>query len=220
MTSTIRALAATIAEAGAVDGRRLPPNSDCGTEFDRRYNPSNTGNIRVQSRFTLTDSSSSPSIPAIQYVKANGGGTVTAREGLLRHQSGRSRTARPICSTAAPSRDHRPASPAIFGGTPYFGGVDLNGDGDMLDQVTRARAQPDPDRPLRRDRRPALGHQRRSHGPRHLHLRSTPITARPARSACSTVDGEPFDVFPVNDPLADAARRRSSRSATASRTRS
>ena len=49
-----------------------------------------------------------------------------------------------------------------------------------------ARAEPDPDRPLRRDRRPALGHQRGPHGPRQLHARRCPPPpdrrSRPARA--------------------------------------
>lgn len=90
----------------------------CGTEFDRRYNPSNTGNIRVNSRFTLADNIVLTVDPSYQYVKANGGGTANASEG---------------------SRDIDPTSATFnaqgyLGGSPRFG-RDINGDGDMLDTV-------------------------------------------------------------------------------------
>ncbi len=55
--------------------------SACGASFDERYNPSNTGNIRINSRFSLTDKLTLFVDPSFQYTKANGGGTVTAREG-------------------------------------------------------------------------------------------------------------------------------------------
>jgi iron complex outermembrane receptor protein len=93
------------------------PNG-CGLEFDRRYNPSNTGNIRGASRFTLTDSITLTVDPSYQYVKANGGGTVGARERLIDvNPSGTTNVA------------------GYVGGRPYFG-RDLNGDGDLLDEIT------------------------------------------------------------------------------------
>ncbi|KEZ18623.1 TonB-dependent receptor [Sphingobium yanoikuyae] len=107
---------APAANAGVADAA-----GSCGTLFDYRYNPSNTGNIRINSRFTLADGLVLTVDPSYQYVKANGGGTATAREGYY---------------------DINPASGAAnvqnmvgyFGGSPYFG-RDLNGDGDILDQV-------------------------------------------------------------------------------------
>jgi len=94
------------ATAGVAD----TPNS-CGTQFDRRFNPSDTGNIRAASLFSLTDTITLTVDPSYQYTKANGGGTVGAREGLSNDLSG------------------------YIGGRPYFG-LDLNGDGDLLDEVT------------------------------------------------------------------------------------
>lgn len=91
------------------------PNTDlatCGTEFDRRYNPSNTGNIRGASRFTIKDNVVFTFDPSYQYVKANGGGTVTGREGTL--------TLNGVPTTG-------------FIGGNYWFGRDLNGDGDLLD---------------------------------------------------------------------------------------
>jgi len=90
----------------------------CGTEFDRRYNPSNTGNIRLASRFTLSDSLTLSVDPSFQWVKANGGGTVGARERLNDIAPGSA-----VTNVAG-----------YMGGRPYFG-RDLNGDGDLLDEV-------------------------------------------------------------------------------------
>ena len=114
--------------------------ASCGTEFDRRYNPSNTGNIRLASRFTFGAFTLTVD-PSYQYVKANGGGTVTGHEGL--------RDINPadppapdgaVATPAAVPRRRRttpsaPASPAISAASPFFG-RDINGDGDALDAVT------------------------------------------------------------------------------------
>ncbi len=86
--------------------------NSCGTQFDRRYNPSNTGNLRGSSRFTLTEGLTLSVDPSYQYVKANGGGTVTGREGTYAIGG--------IQYTG------------FIGGQYYFG-RDLNGDGDILD---------------------------------------------------------------------------------------
>jgi iron complex outermembrane receptor protein len=92
----------------------------CGTEFDRRFNPSNTGNIRVSSRFSLADNIVLTVDPSFQYVKANGGGTTTAREGFR---------------DINPSTTVTTNATGYLGGSPYFG-RDINGDGDALDSVT------------------------------------------------------------------------------------
>ena len=54
--------------------------NSCGSTFDERWNPSNTGNIRIQSRFTLAEGLTLNIDPSFQYVKANGGGTVVGQE--------------------------------------------------------------------------------------------------------------------------------------------
>lgn len=90
----------------------------CGTLFDYRFNPSNTANIRINSRFALTDSLVLTVDPSYQYVKANGGGTTAAREGFFDMDPGTA--VQPVAG--------------YFGGAPYFG-RDINGDGDILDQV-------------------------------------------------------------------------------------
>ena len=108
------------------------PNG-CGTEFDRRFNPSNTGNVRGASRFsfgpvTLTFD------PSFQYVKANGGGTVNGEEGLrdINPTGGTATIAQ--CRTAPTSATNTCVT-GYLGGRPYFG-RDINGDGDLLDTVT------------------------------------------------------------------------------------
>lgn len=88
--------------------------NSCGSTYDERMNPSDTGNIRGQSRFTLTDGLILTVDPSYQYVKANGGGTVVAREGTFG-----------VGGTQVTG---------YINGTPYAG-VDLNGDGDKLDTV-------------------------------------------------------------------------------------
>jgi len=105
----------------------------CGSTFDERWNPSNTGNIRVGSRFTLTDNLVLSVDPSFQYVKANGGGTVVAQEGL-RDVNPAGGTATPNQCVAAPTAANRSCQTGYIGGVPYFG-RDLNGDGDRLDTV-------------------------------------------------------------------------------------
>jgi iron complex outermembrane receptor protein len=96
------------------------PNA-CGTRFDESYNPSNTWNIRVNSRFTLTDNLVLTVDPNFQYTRANGGlGAVRAHEGFV------SRPAAAGVAAIGPIYGY-------IGGRPYFGGIDLNGDGDVLD---------------------------------------------------------------------------------------
>lgn len=98
-------------QAGVAD----VPN-DCGTAYDYSYNPSNTGNIRANSRFTLADGLVLTLDPSYSYTKANGGSsTVKANEGFYT----RAGLTTPLSG--------------YIGGQPYFGGVDLNGDGDILD---------------------------------------------------------------------------------------
>ncbi len=72
-----------------------------------RVNPSNTGNIRGQSRFTLAEGLVLTVDPSFQYTLANGG----TQQAVLAEND------------------------AMLRGTNATGGVDLNGDGDILDRV-------------------------------------------------------------------------------------
>jgi len=161
--------------------------NSCGTVFDYRFNPSNTGNIRINSRFTLADNLILTVDPSYQYVKANGGGTATANEGLFDLNPG----AGVLTSTG------------YFGSTPYFG-RDLNGDGDTRDTVTvLAPSQTQTHRfavisSLRYDiddnNRVRVAYTF-DHG-RHRQTGETGLVG---------ATGEALDVFPVDSPLADVA---------------
>ena len=187
------------------------PNGDlatCGTEFDRRYNPSNTGNIRGASRFTVADNVVLTVEPSYQWVKANGGGTVTANEGLRDIDptdpdgpGGEAATASTAQCRAAPNAPGRACVAGYLGGTPFFG-RDINGDGDVLDTVTvLAPSQTKTKRPgliagLRWD---VNDHHtlRIGYTWDHAHHRQT------GQVGLLKNNGEPEDVFPVNDPEAD-----------------
>ncbi len=120
----------------ATAGVRDVANS-CGSTFDERWNPSNTGNIRINSRFTLADGLVLTVDPSFQYVKANGGGTVVANEGRrdVNPAGGPSATAATRCQETPAAIQS--CQTGYIGGAPYFG-RDLNGDGDILDTVRLA----------------------------------------------------------------------------------
>jgi iron complex outermembrane receptor protein len=90
-------------------GSTSDPNAPagCTNYYNLRINPSNTGNIRGQSRFTLRDGLILTVDPSYQYVLANGGGTTLLAEN----------------------------SPRAKGANPTGPGVDWNGDGDTVDTV-------------------------------------------------------------------------------------
>ncbi|PIC01749.1 TonB-dependent receptor domain-containing protein [Caulobacter sp. X] len=85
-----------------------------------RINPSNTGNIRLKSRFTLADSLIFTFDPSFQYVMANGGTQQVAINEYDAKLVGTA-TSFPTCKVGAISSTNR--------------GVDLNGDGDCMDSV-------------------------------------------------------------------------------------
>jgi iron complex outermembrane receptor protein len=85
--------------------------SSCTNYWGVRINPSNTGNIRMQSLWHLGEHVRLTFDPSWQYVLANGGGTSTINE------------------TPGTSADIRPL------GNANVTGFDLNGDGDTLDNV-------------------------------------------------------------------------------------
>lgn len=89
----------------------------CGSAWEYRYNPSDTGNIRANMRFTLSDKLLLTIDPSVQYTKANGGGTVTASE---------------LTCTAASCNG---ATTGFINNT-YYTGVDLNGNGTLAGTST------------------------------------------------------------------------------------
>lgn len=163
-------------QAGVAD-----TTNSCGTEFDRRYNPSNTGNIRGSSKFTLTDGVVLTVDPSYQYVKANGGGTVTGREDT--------RTISGVTYTG-------------FSGGSYYFGRDLNGDGDVLDRVSLLAPNQ-----TQTHRYGVISNLRWDINDAHtVRIGFTYDRARHRQTgevAPLQFNGEPFDVFPVNIPLAD-----------------
>jgi iron complex outermembrane receptor protein len=82
--------------------------SSCSNFAGVRINPSNTGNIRINGRFTLADNIILTVDPSFQYVLANGGGSTTLAENNFRARGGQ---------------------------TSANAGKDFNGDGDILDTV-------------------------------------------------------------------------------------
>lgn len=95
------------------------PNSDnpanpssCSNYYGVRINPSDTGNIRMQSLWHLGDRLRLTFDPSWQYTLANGGGTSTINESF-----GNSADIRAV------------------GADTSLAGFDLNGDGDILDNV-------------------------------------------------------------------------------------
>ena len=87
--------------------------ASCANFYGVRINPSDTGNIRVQSLWNLTDSLKLTFDPSWQYTMANGGGSTVLAE-----------------TPAATAVDKR-----SLGARTDILGFDLNGDGDALDQV-------------------------------------------------------------------------------------
>jgi iron complex outermembrane receptor protein len=187
--------------------------ASCGTEFDRRYNPSNTGNIRMSSRFTFGAFTLTVD-PSYQYVKANGGGTVTGQEGLRDINPAQPpdpdgagpivrppAIADPAACRLAPNNAFNTCVAGYLGGSPFFG-RDINGDGDSLDAVTVvAPSQTQTHRfgliagvryDINDDHAIRVGYTLD-----HARHRQT------GQVGLLDVGGEPFDVFPVDNPLAD-----------------
>jgi iron complex outermembrane receptor protein len=172
--------------------------SSCGTEFDRRYNPSNTGNIRGASRFTLAEGVVLTVDPSYQYVKANGGGTVFARErGFDIDPTGGAANCTTVTSGAGVN-----CQTGYLGGRPYFG-RDLNGDGDILDEVAMLAPSQ-----TQTHRYGVIANLRWNINDAHmLRVGFTYDRARHRQTGevgLLQFNGEPFDVFPVNDPLVDS----------------
>jgi len=186
----------TVARPGVADAANT-----CGSAFEERLNPSDTGNVRAQSRFTLADHLVLTVDPSFQWVKANGGGTVVAQEGL--------RDVNPAGGTATPNQCVSKTPPAntscqigYLGGTPYFG-RDLNGDGDLLDTIrVFAPSQTRTNRwgvnaSLRYDFTETQTVRLIASYDRGLHRQT-------GETGLLEINGEPFQAFPVNDPIVAA----------------
>ncbi|MGV3480230.1 MAG: TonB-dependent receptor [Sphingobium sp.] len=170
----------TVARPGVADLANT-----CGSTFDERFNPSNTGNIRIASKFTLADGLVLTVDPSYQYVKANGGGTATAREGFFDVDPG----------AAVSNRT------GYIGGSPYFG-RDLNGDGDILDQI-RVLA-PSQTKTKRFGVIASLRYDINEHNTvRVAYSWDRARHRQTGETQLLDLDGGPLDVFPVNDPLKD-----------------
>lgn len=182
--------------------------NSCGTDFDRRMNPSNSINIRGNSRFTLAENLVLTIDPSFQYTKANGGGTTStgspAREyGFDINPALVGTTARSNCSTVVLPNPNVTCIGGFFGGAPYFNGVDLNGDGDTRDVVTLLTPS------QTRTRRYAVIAGLRydindDHTVRATFTRDHSNHRQTGQVGFLKMDGEPVSVFPVNDPLETA----------------
>ncbi|WP_374408372.1 TonB-dependent receptor [Pelagerythrobacter sp.] len=170
-------------EQVAADGYVDPDGvNGCGAEFDRRYNPSNTGNIRGSSRFSLGDSLTLTVDPSYQYVKANGGGNEELLEG---------------------TRSYNGVEYTGFLRGGYYFGRDLNGDGDMLDEISGF----DPSQ-TQTHRYGVISNLIYDISDDHrVRLAYTYDRARhrqTGQTSMALLNGEIPDVFPVNDPLLTA----------------
>jgi iron complex outermembrane receptor protein len=87
--------------------------SSCSNYYGVRINPSDTGNIRMQSLWHLGENLRLTFDPSWQYTLANGGGTTTLAE----------------------TRNPTSSDTRVLGASTTATGVDLNGDGELLDTV-------------------------------------------------------------------------------------
>ena len=172
----------------------LQSPTTCGTEFDRRYNPSNTGSIRGASKFTLTEKLTLTVDPSYQYVKANGGGTVTAREARrdIDPTGGAAN-----CTTVTTGAGVN-CQAGYLSGAPYFG-RDLNGDGDILDQFTMMA--PSQTQTHRLGVISSLRYEiNDDHSVRLAYTFDRARHRQTGQVGLLDATGEPLDVFPVNKP--------------------
>jgi iron complex outermembrane receptor protein len=169
----------------------------CGSTFDERYNPSNTGNIRVGSRFSIMDNLTLTVDPSIQFVKANGGGTVVGQE-ARRDVNATGGNAN--CNTTANSATVS-CQTGYIGGIPYYG-RDLNGDGDLLDTI-RVLA---PSQTATRRYGLIAGLRYDINDDHYIRVNYSWDRARHRQTGETNFlrgNGEPTDVFPINAPLGD-----------------
>jgi iron complex outermembrane recepter protein len=196
----------TVARPGVADNTAAAPanptaGASCGSEFDRRYNPSNTGNVRFGSRWTLAEGLILTVDASYQYTKANGGGVVAAREGCTTLGTA------PVVSAACGAGTYTGvfnAGPNTGNGSPGgFGtyvGRDLNGDGDLLDTVYITN----PSQTQTRRFGAVAGLTYNLNEDNRIRLVYTWDRGRHRQTGESGFlqsNGEPFDVFPVNNGI-------------------
>lgn len=112
------------AVTGVADADANPNSGTTGNVgwYAGRINPSNTGNIRIQSRYSITDNLTFTFDPSFQYVIANGGSQLQVINEYDDKLIGNIPDATYSCAP-------------MTVGTPRPRGVDLNGDGDCGDRV-------------------------------------------------------------------------------------
>jgi iron complex outermembrane receptor protein len=197
----------TAARPGVADGLAAAPanptaGASCGQEFDRRYNPSNTGSVRFGSRFSLTDKLTFTLDASYQYTKANGGGTVSLLEGCGTQGSTTLRTcgAGTYTGVINTTGNTGNGSPGGFG---YYVGRDLNGDGDTLDTILGVA--PSQTQTRRFGAVAGLAYDLDDNNRVRLNYTFDYGRHRQTGEAGYVMpNGEPFDVFPVNDPILDS----------------
>ncbi len=192
-----------------VIGGPTPPSGStagaaCGTEFDRRYNPSNTGNIRFGSRFTLAEGLVFTVDASYQKVKANGGGTVTLYEGC----GAAGNTARVACTAGTftgvinTTNNTGNSSP---GGFAYYTGRDLNGDGVITPNTSITGMAPSQTGTNRYGVVAGLAYDLNENN--RVRLTYTLDYGRHRQTGEAgflQANGEPIDVFPINNGIKDA----------------
>jgi iron complex outermembrane receptor protein len=184
----------------ATPGVRDVANS-CGSAFDERMNPSNTGNIRLNSRFTLAEGLVLTVDPSYQYTKANGGGTVVGQEARRDVNPLGSGTNGAADCNVTPTGVNISCQTGYIGGTPYYG-RDLNGDGDLLDTI-RVLA-PSQTQTHRYGLITGLRYEMGDHTFRVFYSWERARHRQTGETNFLRLDGSPTDPFAVNDPLVDA----------------
>jgi iron complex outermembrane receptor protein len=104
-------------------------NTSCTNDSRTRINPSNTGNIRGQFRYSLTDSLTLTVDPSFQYVMANGGGFTLVNERDDRLDQNPANNLGTANALAIPTAAQCVTAAVLNTG------FDLNGDGDSCDNV-------------------------------------------------------------------------------------
>ncbi len=115
----------SLPSASGVNGTSQNDRSSCGNAASTAINPSNTGNFRVNSRYTLTDKLVFTFDGAYSVTRANGGGSAVFAESNA--------NATNTAGTAAATSVYTYQLQRLGAGT--AAGVDINGDGDTLDYV-------------------------------------------------------------------------------------